>query len=532
MTQRLSKVLVMALVAALAIGAASATFVAAAEPSFGGELVIGTTADVGNFNTLVSNSVTDKWILNLMYPPLMILNEAGEKVPYMAKSWHYEEEGLKAVFELRDDIQWDDGTPFTAADVKFTADQLKFGNIGLVGSMLSDVESVETDGDHRVVFNLSQPYGPFLTSVGFWIRVVPKHIWETKGDLEEFANDVDPVGVGPFKLVDYQKGQYYRLAKVEHFPLAPAGSAYLDGVIFRVFPDMNTMLLALRKGEIDGIANPVPSASLADLERERDIAVVQTPSLGYHHITYNMENPHLAKKEVRQALIRATNKDAIRTVVLRGNALALQTVVSPVLGDWYDETVADFPFDPEAAKAQLQAAGYTMGRDGYFNDLTFRMIYDSGNANIARWVTMVAFDAAEAGIRIELDGMERNTFLAKANARDFDLYAGGWGTMDEPSDYFSLLFEEGSFINYNNVSDPVLDAMMHTARYSTDPAEVAAAVSEIQHYVQDQAYVNTLYVEMYNLAYRTDKFEGFGLYPSDLGGFVDPQSLMGVYKKN
>lgn len=499
---------------------------------FGGELKIGVLADVGNFNPLVSNSINDSWILNLMYPTLITMSEQGEKVPYFATDWYYEDDGLKAVFKLRDDVRWDDGTPFTSADVKFTAEIVKRDVIGLAGTMLTDVASIETPDDHTVVFHMQRPYGPFLTTLGYWMKIVPKHQWESVEKPAEFPNATDQIGAGPFKLVKYEKGQYYELHRVEHYPLAPEGKAYLDKIFFRVYPDMNTAILALKKGDIDAIANPIPAASVRDLQGTPGITISQTPSLGYAHMTYNVRNPHLAKAEVRRALIHATNKEAIRQVVLLGNAIAIPTVVSPVLSEWYDDTITDYAFDIDRARELLAQAGYSDANgDGFFDGLEFDLIYDQGHATISKWVTMVADDAAKAGIRINLQGMERNTYLAKAREREFDIYAGSWGIMDEPADYFALLFNPDGYINYGNVDDPELSAMIDRARFTMDQNQVKEAVRDVQRYVADKAYVNTLYVETYNLAYNTDRFAGFKIFPSDLQSFLDPHSLSGVHRK-
>ena len=499
---------------------------------FGGELKIGVLADVGNFNPLVSNSINDNWILDLMYPTLITMNEEGQKVPYFATDWYYEDDGMKAVFKLRDDMQWDDGTPFTAADVKYTAEIVQRDMIGLCGSMLTDVASVETPDDYTVVFNMTKPYGPFLTTLGYWLKIVPKHQWESVEKPAEYPNNTDLIGAGPFKLVKYEKGQYYELHRVEHFPLAPEGKAYLDKIFFRVYPDMNTAILALKKGDIDAIANPVPAASVHDLEGTPGITLSKTPSLGYTHMTYNTQNPHLAKAEVRRALIHATNKEAIRQVVLLGNAIAIPTVVSPVLSEWYDDSIKDYEFDPDKAKELLTQAGYSDGNgDGFFDGLELSLIYDSGHANISKWVTMVADDAAKAGIKINLQGMERNTYLAKAQAREFDIYAGSWGVMDEPADYFALLFNPDGYINYGNVDDPELTALIDKARFTMDQDVVKEAVTAVQRYVADKAYVNTLYVETYNVAYNTDRFEGYTVYPSDLLSYLHPLSLSQVHRK-
>ncbi len=96
--------------------------------------------------------------------------------------------------------------------------------------------------------------------------------------------------------------------------LAPEKKPYVDKVQFRIYPDMNTAILALKKGDIDAIANTIPPAAVADLKNTPGIKIAQTASLGYSHITFNVRRPNaqaLSEKAVRQAIATAINKQAI-----------------------------------------------------------------------------------------------------------------------------------------------------------------------------------------------------------------------------
>ena len=104
---------------------------------FGGTLRIGSLTDPDTLNVLVSNSISTSWILDLIYPSLLVYNEAGEKVGYLATEWTTSEDGKTVTFKLRPDVKWDDGQPVTSKDVKFTAEITQKETIGFNATMLT-----------------------------------------------------------------------------------------------------------------------------------------------------------------------------------------------------------------------------------------------------------------------------------------------------------------------------------------------------------------------------------------------------------
>ncbi|MCF6475172.1 ABC transporter substrate-binding protein [Nonomuraea sp. MG754425] len=483
-------------------------------PASADRLTIGTTADVVNFNPLVGNSRTDSWVTNLMYPHLTQMDATGKRVPYLATEWSYSEDGKTATAKLRDDMKWSDGKPVTADDVVFSVSAVQKEKFGVVAGLITALDKAEAVSPTEVRFNLTRPDGTFLDNVGFWLPIVPKHVFEKAPSVQKFANDANWVSAGPFKLTKVERGQRYIMERVDDFgPGTPA----VKEVVFRVFPDVNTEVLALRNGEIDVIGNVLPPATATDLKNDTSVKLQEIPSLGWAHLQYNTKRKPMDDVRVRQALAHAVDYEAIRNIALKGFAKSSNSsVLTPSLPQWTDPAAKEYAFDPEQSKKLLTEAGVA--------NLSLNMIYDQADPNIARWAPMVRDSAKKAGITIKLQGLERNTYLDKTAKRDFDIYAGSWAVMDNPPANLGLAFKSGGFINYAQVSDPKLDDLIDKAQQSLTVEDAKAPIQEAARLISDQVYDNVLYVETFNVAHSA-KWTGFQPMPSELLSILNPLSL-------
>ncbi|MGW1061610.1 ABC transporter substrate-binding protein [Micromonospora rubida] len=494
-------------------------------------LRIGTTTDVSNFNPLQSLSKTDSWILNAMYPHLLRIDESAKKAPELAKEYRYEDDGKTAVFVLRDDFKWTDGKPVVADDVKFSAEMTMKYKLGNVAAKLTWVESIEAPDATTVKFKLSQPYAPFAEGVGFWMSIVPKHVFEPAGDLSKFPNDSNWVGAGPFVLDSMTKGQRYVMKRNENYPLAPGGKAAVSQVEYRVYPDVNTMMLALRNGDIDLMGTPVPVSAAKTFEGDSKIKMEKVGALGFAHLTYNMKNKFLADQEVRQALSMSVDTKSIISAVLQGDAQEMAGPISPTFSDYDNSEVKPYAFDPAGAKAKLTAAGYKdANNDGFFDELAFGVACDQSNANMTRVVQLFRESAAKAGIKLKNECVERNTFLSRTKSGEYDIDASQWGVFDNPMDQLrsTYLSSNPGGINYNLLESAEIDKLINDAAGTTDPEAFKAKIKNLDKVVHDQAYLTPLYVENFRFAYNASKFTGFSPSPSDLLGMVTAYSLAQV----
>jgi peptide/nickel transport system substrate-binding protein len=158
------------------------------------------------------------------------------------------------------------------------------------------------------------------------------------------------------------------------------------------------------------------------------------------------------------------------------------------------------------------------------------MIYSLQDPVISAWATLVKESAAQAGITINLQGLDRNTYLAKTNSGDYDIYAGSFAIMDEPVSNMALQYLPKGAINYSQVDDPQLTAAIQKAQGTVDPAAQKALVQQAATYVHDNMIDNIMYVQNLYVAH-SNKFGGFVTKPSELLSIIDPASLANVKKK-
>lgn len=487
-------------------------------------ITIATTTDVANFNPLLGVSFSDYWLTDLMYPTLMTMDSSGTKVPSVATKWGYTSP-TKGFFDLRSDMKWSDGQPLTAGDVAWEMNAIVHDKpAGVVTGFMGNFASAKATSPTHVDITLSKPDSTLVPEIGFWMRIIPEHVWDKVGNIGKYANSSNWVAAGPYKLTGFKKGQSYTMQRVTPYPMAPKGTPTLQKVVFRVYPDVNTELLALKNGDVDVVGNALPPSQVKSLKATPGLDVKDVPGLGYSFMTYNVRHKPLDNKLVRQALAHAVDNETIRKVVVQGQALSTNSeAIAPVLKDWVDPTAKEYSFDPNMSKQLLTQAGMHANSSGKF-PLTLRLVYSLVDPVISQMATLVRDEAAQAGISIKLQGVDRNTFLQKGVDGDFDIYASSFSIEDNPITGMQLAFQPGAANNYTFVNDPQLLKLLNQAQSATDNATQIKLTQQAAKYVQDNVYANILFMQNLEVAYRKG-WSNFVVEPSQLLSIVNPESL-------
>ena len=431
----------------------------------GSRFIDATYSEPRTFNYLLASEVSSTDHLSLVFNTLVLQNpETFEFEPALAESWKAEPDGKKWTFRLRKGAKWSDGHPFTADDVVFTFDLIydpaipatQREGLTFAGKHLSykavDPETVEFSSPVRV--------GPFLPAIST-APILPRHkleaIWKAGKYKTAWALDTPPselVGTGPFTIVKYTPGQslvfkrnpYYWRRTVDGKPMP-----YLAGGVTQIVPDRNTLVLRFQSKETDYVwLRPEDWAPLQSGQSAGSYKTTDTgPSWSFTYLSFNV-NPANKKipeykrewfrrKEFRQAMAYALDRDNMAATVLRGMGRSL---VSPVaLADkvYYNKRLRPMPYDPAKAMALLAGMGLSKkAEDGLLEDsagrpVEFTLLTNNNNNIRLALCTAIQENLRKIGVKVTIMPVEFNSLVEKLRATyDWEADVLGFTTTAEP----------------------------------------------------------------------------------------------------
>lgn len=495
-----------ALLAAL-LRFASYSFTTVTVPDRGGIYVEGIAGNPQYINPLLSQyNQVDETLVSLIFNGLTRLDEQGNVVPDLAEGWIVSDDGLTYDFRLKPGLTWHDGHPVTAADVLYTVQTMQseeFPGAPWLGALwrAAKVEAPEGPDGLWVRFTLSQLLPSFLdyTTIG----LLPAHIWKDvpAGQLRESQYNTRPIGTGPFQVNRISATR----ADLTTNPRYPGKTPNLAGITFRFYPDHESLLTAYDRNEIDGVSWIWPAEMEGAGQRE-DLNIFSSPIAGYTVIYLNQDNPNtpfFKEKEVRQALLYALDRQGLIDRVMRGQGLLANTSILP--GTWaYDPDVQRYSYDPEAAKALLDGAGWAdsdgdgiRDRDGV--KLALILLGDD-QAMLDEISAMWAAIGVQATPQsVTLPGLTSD-FLAP---RTFDAAVVHWELSGDPDPYplwHSTQIQEGQ--NYGGWNDREADEAIERARATNDRARRREEYVLWQSIFAEEAPALLLYHPVYSFGVR------------------------------
>jgi len=397
----------------------------------------------------------------------------------LAESWEISEDGKTYTFKLRDGVTFHDGEPFTSEDVKFTMDVFLRETNPRTRTYMDRVESIDTPDDLTVVFNLKEPFGPFI---GIFEQgtapMIPKHIYEGTDFVNNPANNT-PIGTGPFKFDEWVKGSYIHLVKNADYYME--GKPYVDEVYYHVIPDAASRAVAYETGKVDVL--PGGSVENFDVPRIRELENTCITDQGWEYfgplswIWINMNNKPLDDVKVRQVMMHALDRNFAKDALWNGLG---KVATGPLSSStrFYAGDTPDIGYDPEKAKALLE--------DSSYNGETIRLLGLPYGETWQRWAEAVKQNLTEIGMTVELVPSDVAGWNQKVADRDFDLaftylYQYGDPALGVSRTYMSTNAEPGSpWNNVSNYQNPETDKMFDEAALMANPDDRMAAYKKIQ----------------------------------------------------
>jgi peptide/nickel transport system substrate-binding protein len=451
----------------------------------------------------------------LLYNGLVFVDPNGNPQPELARSWEVKRGGLEFVFHLQPNARWHDGRPFTAADVKFTMENVLAKHHPRSKMALADVSAIETPDAQTVVVKFTKVFAPFLQLMACSeAPILPKHLYDGTDVLKNPRNTQDPVGTGAFRLREFVQGDHLTFVRNPDFFLP--GRPYLDRLILKIIPDASGRLLAFEKGEVDFIETTFfPKQEhnrLKDkpgLQWKRDTGL---PEADY--LMFNTERGATKDRRVRQALMTAANRKLLLDRAVFGLGNPGRSPIDSRFA-WAVNPSADYeklyPYAPERAARMLDEGGYPKKADGL--RFTVSMVVMAEQADLPAAAEVLRSNWREIGVDVTVEAVERQVMYQRVyNTRNYDATVQGYGSAGDPAIGIHRIYRTDTsrnpWVNPTGYSNPAVDDLLAKAAGVVDFAERGKYYKQANQILAEDLPSAVLF-EKSSVDYASDKFAGF-----------------------
>ena len=469
------------------------------ETSYGDSIIVASIGDARNLVPILASDSASADICGLVFNGLVKYDKDINLVGDLAQGWEVLNGGLTIIFHLRQKVNWHDGAPFTAGDVKFTYEKLIDPNIKTPYSGdFERVKSLEVLNDYTVKVTYKEPFSPGLSSWGMWI--MPKHILgvrDIKLRKELWAKfSRHPIGTGPYKFKRWKTAELIELtANPDYFE----GMPYIDRYIYRIIPDQATIFLELQTQGVDQTSlTPLQYKRQTDNKFfQRNFKKYRYPAFGYTYLGFNLLDERFKDKRVRQAINYAINRQEIIDGVLLGLG---RVCTGPFPGEsWaYNSLVKPKSYSEKKALELLKEAGWADDNgDGWLEKqgkfFEFTIITNQGNEQRQRVAEIIQRRLGEMGIKVKIKIIEWSAFLSEfIDKRKFEAVILGWSLSRDPDCFdiwHSSKTKEGEF-NFISYQNPQLDLLLEEGRREFNQEKRKKIYHQVHQILyEDQPYV-------------------------------------------
>jgi peptide/nickel transport system substrate-binding protein len=417
--------------------------------------------------------------LQMVYEPLWFFDtaKAGVTQPWLAAKYSWGPGGTSITFQLRQGVKWNDGQPFTAADVAYTFNLMK--SSPTLNSYGLPVAGATANGSDAVTVTFTKPVYSDLYYIAGRTNILPEHIWSKISNKTTWT-DPSPVGTGAFE-VSKVSSQVLIMTANPHYYMP--GLPKVKTIEFLTYSNNNTQDAATVNGTIDWVGGFIPNINKTYLGKDPNYHVVDIP-LSVDYLVPNMTNGVAASLPVRQAISAAIERGYISQSVYNG--YAPPTNPEGLLVPNFDNvasaaTKADSfgGADPAKAKQILEAAGYKLGANGFFakkgQTLTINVKTVAGWTDYLSILQILGPELQAAGIKLNVTQEAYSVWTADQDTGNFQFLLDNFGYTPLPyAFYYNLLASAvtrpvgtsetiGNFGRYHNAQvDGLLSAIAGT----------------------------------------------------------------------
>ncbi|MFP5385308.1 MAG: ABC transporter substrate-binding protein [Bacteriovoracia bacterium] len=428
-------------------------------------------------------------------------DETYEWKPVLATEWSISDDQRTFEFKLREGVKWQDGTEFTAEDVKYSYDVIYTEDFKAVQlrPYYDAIESVEILDKYRVRFKVKDDYFQNFDVVAT-LKIIPKHYYSNKENKKKFNKFI--IGTGPYEVEKYERGQKIVLV---HNPgwwgrevESEKDTHQIKKINLRMVGEENVALELLKRGDIDfqgfrpegfmkKTVGPIWDKKIVKVKTENKSAK------GFGFIGFNLKHPVLKDREVRKALSMLFNRP-LMLQKFEYNLSELATGPTYRQSDYSSPEVKPTPFDPKGALKVLRDSGWKdSDKDGVLDKVIngkrtpLSITIMEPNPDYMKYLTIYKEDAAKVGVDINIKGIEWNSFVKLLDERNFEAVRLAWtGQIEwDPKQIWHSDSIAGAGSNFISYSNPKVDQMIDKARKIYDREERVKILRNVYEEIAD-----------------------------------------------
>jgi peptide/nickel transport system substrate-binding protein len=519
---------------AMIVGGASTITTAQETPDEKVTFTVGMVNDAVTFNPMFMIETPEYSTADLLYDKYLGWErEDFETTGNLATDWEQSSDGLTWTFTVRDDVTWHDGEPLTAGDIAYTFNWIIDQEVGNFIDYLPFTDEITAPNDTTLEWKTTIPTGAPVYPP--YIYILPEHVlsqYEDKAEFRKWKGFPDAVGSGPFELVEWRRGDFWRL---EANPDYWGGAPKIDEFVFRVFQNEDAMIEALKQGEIDfadnitanlfesivdepgittNVGNPVTFTQMSFNLCTNDVAYCRDTGFNHH--------PATTDPAFRTAVEYAIDREVLVDRVMLGYGEPDVTVI--LAPKWHHDPPEVITYDPDEANRILDEAGYadTDGDgiretpDGEPMELRF-VVRTEAPETIAAGEFIVEW-LRDIGVSLKTEAVNDSKLGDIWYANDYDMYIWGWGVEPDPNFQLST-YTTGQCGSWSDTcySNQEYDRLFTEQQKAASLEERETIVEEMQQILYEDRPELVLWYDKYLQAYRSDTWTGFVKQPSEGG---------------
>ncbi|MFJ9563197.1 ABC transporter substrate-binding protein [Streptomyces fuscichromogenes] len=450
--------------------------------------------DVGGWNILRQTVQT------LMSQP----KGEGDPVPDAAESCSFTDSlSERYACKLRDGLKFSDGSAVTAADVKWSIQRaLRIKSDSGVYGLLTNIDTIETQGDSEVIFHLKSADAtfPYKLSTPVAGIVNPKDY-----EKDKLRDGFDIDGSGPYTFKADVKDDAIVSATFTKNPNYK-GSVEVNNeqVVLRPYKDATAMGAAIDKGDIDVMTRTMSPAQINKLDAgdDKNVDLVEMSGLEIRYLGFNTDAPSVKSKAVRQAMAQLINRDSLVAKVYGSQAEPLYSLV-PASLTGHSNSFFNKYGDPSVSKAKnlLTAANITTPVK-----LTLHYTTDHYGPATKQEFEVLKQQLNGSGLfDVSIQGTAWSSYQTNERKGDYDVYGMGWFPDFPDADNFLAPFlDKDNFLKSPYSNSKIINTLIPDSRREADRANAASSLNEIQNDVAEDVPVLPLWQGKQYVAARDD----------------------------